>query len=68
MTWIELAKRIHEMSDEQKDTDITLYDCSMGQCYPIVSFVDDWNNLTYKALDDIDGTLDDSHPVIIYQS
>jgi hypothetical protein len=39
MTWKELAQKINDLSEEQKNTDVTFYDTNDGQFYALRSFL-----------------------------
>ncbi len=62
MTWKELAEKVNEMTDEQKNTDVTVYLGEMDEFFPIEC-------RTRVATDGFDdpgqGVLDVGHPFIV---
>ena len=58
MTWEELQKKINEMDEEQKQTDVTIYDESIAEFFRVreIRFCDpNWCDV-----------LDPNHPFLIY--
>jgi hypothetical protein len=57
MTYRELAEVINnKLTEEQKDSDVTIYDLTTDEYYPM----SDW----FKSSDKFQSVLDDGHPVI----
>ena len=68
-TWQELAEAIFRMSEEQRNTDVTVVGLNAEEVYPIHSFVPDWQHKeigehTRHAIEIADGVLDDNHPFL----
>ena len=55
MTYRELAHRILDLSDEQQDMDVTIYDVEEDELYPI--------GYMWFGMEDED-RLDENHPVL----
>lgn len=56
MTWRELAEQINNLSEEQKDTDVTIYDSAKDE------FFGSYYGCLGIALDE--DVLDDGHPYL----
>jgi len=59
MTWKELKKQIEHLTDEQMNTDVTVYSPADIEFYPIL------NNLKIDKESDV---LDENHPFIVIAS
>lgn len=55
MTWNEVAKKILEMTDEQRNTDATFYDPAFDEFHPIIGL---------EFADDTQSVLDVGHPYL----
>lgn len=60
MTWKELAEKIQQLDEDQKNTDVTIatgpVDSKVTEFHPVVEFAD---------YGEEDGVLDSFHPVLI---
>ena len=65
MNWNELKNQIEKMSDEQRDTDVTVTCLQQGEIFAVIDFVTDWTTeKEAKGIDLVEGVLDDNHPYL----
>jgi hypothetical protein len=60
MTYLELAERIQTMTEVQLNTDVTIYDSSIDEFYPL-----DKDTPLLVGNDDTNDVLDTDHPYLV---
>ena len=59
MTWMDLKAQIDEMTEEQRYTDVTVYDPADMEFYPVIGQI---------KLNENSDVLDEGHPFIVVSS
>lgn len=62
MTWDDLAEYIATLTDEQRQTDVTVYVDGPDEAYPVTDMREVGPG---SELGDLDGVLDDGHPYMV---
>lgn len=66
MTWQKLAEYISRLTQNQRETDVTIYDIENDEFYKIDTFIGKWKEFPGSYVEQANGVLDDDHPFLAY--